>query len=481
MVLSLAFAQPGGQGDLKQLPELVQSKHSITLAGAPLAYTATTGTLPIRNREGEDEIKMFYAAYTKDGAETDTRPIVFAFNGGPGSASLWLHMGCLGPRRALLNPDGSLPPAPYRLVDNQETWLDNADVVMIDAPGTGFSRLTKPEYGKKYYSVRGDAQAFAEFVRMYLTRNKRWRSPLFIAGESYGGMRVGVLSKTLLDNGIGLNGVVVISGTMNFGNLDGARGNDLPYYTFLPTFCATAYYHKKLSARLMKDFAKTMAEVEDFDRGEYTLALAKGDALTAAEKDHIAARVAEYTGLSKTFVVRCHLRVNEGRFFKELLRDEGKTVGRLDGRITGTDANDAGEGPETDPSSDAITPPIVSCLYDYYSRELNYQTDQQYFTYKPDGDWDFGQGVPDTSEDFRACLAANPHMKVMVCCGYTDMACPYFGIHYTFDHMDMPAAARAGIEWQYYMAGHMMYIDTPSRVKMHRDVGAFIRRASGGG
>ena len=477
--LALTLTLQGQAADLTKLPELVQSKHSIALHGSPLAYTATTGTLPIRDNDGNEEIRMFYAGYTKDGADPDTRPIVFAFNGGPGSATLWLHMGVLGPKRAKLNDDGSLPPAPYRLVENQETWLGAADVVCIDAPGAGFSRLSKPEAAKKYYSVRGDAQAFTEFIRMYLNRNKRWRSPIYLAGESYGGMRIGVLSKTLLDNGIALNGVVIISGTLNFGNLDNSKGNDQPAICFLPTFFCTAYYHKRLSARLQGDFKKGLAEVQAFAEGEYASALQKGDALTDAQKEHIAAKVAEYTGLSKTFVLRCHLRVSDGHFYKELLRDQGKTIGRLDGRLTGTDATEVGEYPETDPSSDAITPPIVSCLYDYYSRELGYLTDQKYHVYKPGGGWEFGEGVADTSEDFRACLSANPHMKVLICCGYTDMACTFSGIKYTMDHMDMPTASRKNIEYAYYMAGHMMYIDTPSRVKMGRDVESFIKRTGG--
>jgi len=477
LTLPLLIAAPQDKADLNKLPEYVQTKHSIQLGSGSLSYTATAGTLPIRNNQGEEEIRMFYAGYTKENAGAD-RPIIFAFNGGPGSASLWLHMGALGPKRAALNGDGSLPAAPYKLVDNKETWCEWADVVMVDAPGCGYSRLTKPEFGKKYYSVRGDAQAFSEFIRMYLTRNKRWSSPLFIAGESYGGMRVGILSKTLLDNGIGLAGAIIVSGTLNFGNLDAGRGNDLPYITYLPTYCATAYYHKKLSPRLMKDFKKSMAEAEAFASGEYAAALTKGDALTDVEKDKMAAKVAEYTGVSKTFVLRSHLRISDYRYYKELLRDEGKKIGRLDSRLTGTDANESGEGPETDPSSDAITPPIVSSLYNYLSTDLNYQTDVKYFPYKPDGGWEFGGGYADTSEDFRACLAANPHMKVMICCGYTDLACPYYAIQYTINHMDLPKAARSNIEWTYYMAGHMMYIDTASREKLHSDVGAFIKRAS---
>ncbi len=482
LLASVALGQKpadSGSGTVKP-DELVVTKHTMQFHGSPLAYTATTGTLPIRNDDGDEEGRLFFVAYTKDGAAPETRPVTFAYNGGPGSSSMWLHMGCLGPRHVVLNSDGSMPAPPFKVEDNQETWLDKTDVIMVDAMGTGYSRLGKPELAKKYYSMRGDIAAFGEFIRAYLAKYKRFSSPVFIAGESYGGIRTAGLADYLLGRGIALNGAIIISGVMNFGTLDAGRGNDVPYISFLPTMATTAWFHHKGS----KD-CKSVQEAADkataFANGEYADALLRGSSMSADKIKAVAKKMAAMTGLSETFVMNAHLRVDDGQFFKELLRDEGQTTGRLDARFEGQDARETGDGPEYDPSEAAVTPVFGSMVNDYLERELNYSRDDRYRmnNYGGMGGWDFGTrgGYADTSDDLRQCLIQNPHMKLMMCYGYYDLACPFNGAHYSLDHMDLKASQLSRVSWQYYPAGHMMYIDTPSREKLHKDIDAFYDMA----
>ena len=463
--------------------DLVVTKHSITFQGSPLAYTATAGTLPIKNDDGDEEGKLFFVAYTKDGADPSTRPLTFAYNGGPGSSSMWLHMGCLGPRRVVLEKDGSMPAPPFKVTDNQETWLDKTDVVMVDAMGTGYSRLAKPDLSKKYYSMRGDIASFGEFIREYLAKNKRFSSPIFIAGESYGGIRTGGLSNYLLDHGIALNGAIIISGVMNFGTLDSGRGNDIPYISFLPTMAATAWYHKKCGNHYAT-VEECVADATKFADGEYTDALMRGSSMTPDQIKAVAKKMAAITGLNETYILNAHLRVNDGEFFKELLRDEGKTTGRLDARFTGQDAREVGDNPEYDPAEAAVTPVFNSMVNDYLERELNYSRDDRYRmnNYGGMGGWDFGTrgGYADVSDDLRQCLIQNPHMKLMMCYGYYDLACPFGGALYTVNHMDLQPSQMSRISWGYYPAGHMMYIDTPSREKLHKDIDAFYDKAMDG-
>ncbi|MBI5706024.1 MAG: peptidase S10 [Armatimonadetes bacterium] len=473
------------QAPLNPAPEKVEelhkyeavTQHSITIGGQKIGYKAIASHMPIRNEAGELQGEMFFVAYIKDGEDPKTRPLTFAYNGGPGSASLWLHVGTIGPRRVAMNEDGSMPKPPYHVVDNEETWLPSTDIVMVDAMGTGYSRLAKPEMSKQFFGVQADIRAFAEFVRAFLTRYGRFSSPIYLAGESYGGIRTAGLSNALLNNGIALNGAIIISGTMNFGTLDAARGNDLPYVGFLPTLATTAWYHRKLSPRLQKmTVEQVAAEAEAFAGGEYASALMKGTDLAPEEEARIAKRVSELTGIKESFVRAAHLRVSDWRFYKELLRESGQTVGRLDSRLKGTDAVEVGDGPDYDPSSSAIGPVFYASICDYLSNELNYKTEAKYRMWNTDGgEWEQDQGaITDTTEALRQAMVQNPHMKLMMVYGWYDLACPFYAAKYSLRHMDLKRQALDRISWQYYTAGHMMYIEAASRIKLAKDVAAFI-------
>ena len=307
----------------------IVTHHEIHVHGATLKYTATTGMMPISDEDGNVEAHIFYIAYTLDNPPSGPRPLTFCFNGGPGSSSVWLHMGAIGPRKVKLEPDGNMPQPPFELEDNQDTWLDQSDLVFIDPVGTGYSRLVKKELGKKFWSVGGDIESVGQFIRLYLSRNERWMSPLFLAGESYGTTRAAGLSGYLINQGIAVNGIVLVSTVLNFETLEFTTGNDLPYILYLPNYTATAWYHKKLSPDLEnQDIAKILPEVEQWASNEYALALAKGDMISPAERQSVIDHLARYTGLSKTYIDQANLRVKQWEFCKELLRDQGRTVGR---------------------------------------------------------------------------------------------------------------------------------------------------------
>src|SRR5258708_6623307 len=318
------------QGDAAQRPARpligdeppVVTQHEITVAGKTLKYTATTGYIPIKNHATlENEAHMFYVAYTLDGVgPKEKRPVTFAFNGGPGSASVYVHMGAMGPKRVKMLPDGAMPPPPYELEDNQQTWLDQTDLVFIDAIGTGYSRPDRPDLGAKFWGVRGDIAAFGEFVRVYISKNSRWASPLFIAGESYGTTRAAGMAGYLVDNGIAVNGVVLISTVLNFQTIRFGIGNDLPYILFLPTYTATAWYHHKLPADLQGNLKKTLDEARHWAETDYTVALQRGDKMTASERAAVVDKLARYTGLDKEYVEKSNLRIEQSHFAAELLR-----------------------------------------------------------------------------------------------------------------------------------------------------------------
>ncbi|MBZ0309184.1 MAG: peptidase S10, partial [Anaerolineae bacterium] len=413
--------------------------HSLQLGDKTLNYRVTAGTMPLKNAEtGETEGHIFYAAYTAE-ANNPGRPLMFAFNGGPGSASVWLHLGALGPKRVQMLDDGGMPAPPYHLVENPHTWLEFTDLVFIDPIGTGYSRATKTDHNKKFWGLEGDFQSVGEFIRLYLSQNGRWNSPLFLVGESYGTTRAAGLAGQLIEKGIAFNGVLLISTILNFQTARFTVGNDLPYLLFLPTYTASAWYHQKLPADLQqRPLLEVLSEVEAWLASDYNIALMKGDSLPDEERQQVIQQLARYTGLDPRFIDHSNLRVEIFRFCKELRRSEKRTVGRLDSRFEGLDALPVTEKPDFDPSMTAITPPYTAMMNQYARVELGFQTDVEYevLSFKVNKDWDWGKnGFPDTSEMLRSAFARNPHMKLFVAQGYYDLATPYYAALYTLNHM----------------------------------------------
>lgn len=475
----LAVGMTAAEEPTKVQAEPVQTQHEIKLDGRTLKYTVTTGTIPINSTSREVEAHIFYMSYTLDGAASKSkRPLMYSFNGGPGSASVWLHLGALGPRRVQMPPTATIPVPPYQLVDNAATWLEFTDLVFIDPVGTGYSRAVKPELNKKFHSVKGDIDSVGEFIRMYQTRNERWSSPLFLVGESYGTTRAAGLAGSLIEKGIAFNGIVLVSSILNFQTTDFGKGNDLPYQLYLPGYAATAWYHKQLTPEHQADLRKTLDEVEGWANSEYMSILAKGDSLTDPERKAVANKLATYTGLDPQFLLNSRLRVGLSAFRKELLRNEDKTVGRLDSRYTGHDASAATDRPGFDPSMAAIRPIYTSMFNDYVRRELNYKTDMPYHILGEGvGAWDYGPsgtGYTDTSDSLRVAFEQNPGMKLFVASGYYDLATPYFATDYTLNHLGIDPALKKQIVVEKYESGHMMYVHEPSLMKLKSDVAKFV-------
>jgi len=467
----------------KEAPEEapVVTSHEMKIGDRSLKYRVTTGMLPLRNEKGETEARIFFMAYVADtGAGPERRPLTFSFNGGPGSSSVWLHLGALGPKRVKMLSEGGMPAPPYQLVDNQQTWLDTTDLVFIDPVGTGYSRPARPELGRKFWGLRGDLESVGEFIRLYLSRYERWSSPLFVVGESYGTTRAAGLAGYLIERGIAFNGIMLVSSILNFQTAEFEKGNDLPYVLFLPTYTATAWFHKKLPTDLRGDLKKTLTEVERFANTEYTLALARGDSLSSAEREAIAKQLARYTGLSESYIAGANLRITQPGFCKELLREERRTVGRLDSRFKGIDERAVGERPEFDPSMAAIRPPYTAMFNDYVRRSLGYKTDLHYYILGGgiNTPWEFPQGeFPDTSESLRSAFSKNPSMKLFVASGYYDLATPYFATRYTLAHMGLDPSQLSRITTVDYEAGHMMYIHEGELGRLKKDVAAFVAGA----
>lgn len=445
-----------------------------------LAFSASAGMLPLKNELGETEAGIFYTAYAKEGVEDpSTRPLMFSFNGGPGSSSVWLHLGVVGPKRVAMMPNGELPAPPYRLEDNPQTWLEHADLVFIDPVGTGYSRAATEEGHKKYWSLDGDLDSVAEFIRLYLTRAKRWASPLFLVGESYGTTRAAGLVGKLIDRGVAFKGIVLVSSILNFQTARFTKGNDLPYLLFLPTYTATAWYHGQLPH--FAALSDALAEAEAFVEGDYLRALAQGDRVSGDEREAIIAKLVRLTGLSREYIEGTDLRVNIHRFCKELLRSQRRTVGRLDSRFKGIDEVAVTENPSHDPSMAALLPPYTAMLNDWIGRGLGWETDVPYHVFNPGELWkcwtygDAAKGYPDTSEALRDALSKNPYMKVLVASGYYDLATPYYATEYTLSHLGLDASLRGNIRTEYYDAGHMMYIDEANLAKLQADVATFMR------
>jgi carboxypeptidase C (cathepsin A) len=470
--------------DMKEVPPVV-THHQITLNGKALNYTATAGRLPIKRSDGKIEAEMFFVAYTLDGQDAAKRPLTFAFNGGPGSATIWLHMGALGPKRVEMKPDGTMPPAPYRITDNQSTLLDKSDIVLIDAIGTGYSRAGSPDLFKKFWGVKGDIQSFSEFIRLYLSRYERWGSPLFLFGESYGTTRAAGISGYLADRGISFNGITLLSMALSFQTLEFNSTNDEPYILLVPSFTTIAGYHHKLPPDLAQDMAKARQESEHWAATDYAQALAKGDAITQEDRQKTIEQMARYTGLSKEVLDQANLRIDVNKFTHYLLIDQKLRVGRLDGRFTGPDPKGLLDTPEYDPTEPSILPPYISTFHTYLRNELGYKSDMPYYAFAEDAGfekWDWGSavsGFPDTAANLREAMVKNPYVKVLAMEGYYDLATPYFAANYTIDHLNLAPKYRGNISYATFESGHMVYLSGESLKKMKADEAGFMDRALG--
>ncbi|HTG33222.1 MAG TPA: peptidase S10 [Thermoanaerobaculia bacterium] len=458
------------------------TRHSLSLDGKTYPYTATAGTLLLRNDEGTVTASVFYIAYTLDGVKDPaSRPVTFSFNGGPGAASLWVHLGAFGPKRVARTDEGFALPPPGKLIDNENSILDASDLVFIDPVSTGFSRPAPGQDPKQFHGVKEDIESVADFIRLWVTRNQRWASPKFVAGESYGTTRAAGLAFHLADRyGMMLNGVVLLSTVLNWQDQDFHPGNDRPCFIHLPTYTAAAWYHKKLPPELSGDLFKTLAEAEAFALDEYGPALLQGDRLSDARRKEIAAKFARYTGLSQGYVERSNLCVQIDRFVKELLRDEGKTLGRLDTRFTGTDIDSAGETYEFDPASASTDGPYASAINDYIRRDLKFESDLVYerLTDKVwPWDWTFHNQYVDVADLLRQAMTRNPHLQVLMTAGVYDLATPYFDAFFTRDHLGLPKELRGNVKIELYQAGHMMYIRKADHAKLKKDVTELIRKA----
>lgn len=457
------------------------TQHSINLGGRELRYTVTAGTAILKEEDGTPKASIFYIAYTLDGVKDPaTRPLTFSFNGGPGSSSVWLHLGVLGPRRVQMDDEGHELPPPYKLVDNEASVLDLTDLVFIDPVSTGYSRPVPGEEAGQFHGLENDISSVGDFIRLYTVRAGRWSSPKFLIGESYGTTRAAGLSGYLQNNyGYYLNGIMLVSSILNFQTARFDVGNDLPYPLFLPTYTATAWYHQKLPADLQqKPLRAVLDEVEKFAIGDYTLALAQGSRLDAASRRDIAAKLARFTGLSAEWIERADLRIEISRFCKELRRNEGRTVGRLDSRFVGIDGDRNGSDFEHDPSMTGIMGPYTATINDYLRRDLNFSSDLNYeiLTGKV-RPWTFGDAgdnrYADVGATLREAMTKNPSLRVMVANGYYDLATPYFATRYTFDHLGLDPTLADHVSMSYYEAGHMMYIQKKSLLQLKKDLANF--------
>jgi carboxypeptidase C (cathepsin A) len=504
-------ACPGGEAPCPIFkPEEVESRGSVVAGGRSVSYDAHAGTLIVHPKDWDDvpqnarkdekgkpkpspEASMFYVAYFERGAGP-ARPLTFLFNGGPGSSSVWLHMGAFGPRRVVTADDTHTPAAPYHVVDNAESLLDVSDLVFVDAPGTGFSRVAGRGRRKAFFGVDQDANAFADFIVQFLSKYGRWNSPKYLFGESYGTTRSAVLARVLEDERmVDVNGVILLSQILNYAdNPDGPEDNpgiELPYQLALPTYAATAWYHKKLPPEAPQDLTALLAEVERFAMGDYARALEAGADLPAKDRQEIAAKLHRYTGLPVDYILKANLRVSGGEFEKNLEGPSGATTGRLDSRFTGPDLDPLSKEAEYDPQAAAIGSAYVSAFNDYVRRVLKFGRDK---LYKPElplwESWDYLHQPPSAHKplsqaanvmpDLAAAMKYNPGLKVMLNAGYFDLATPFFQGVYEMGHLPIPEKLRSNIEFKFYRSGHMVYAHASSLEALHDNVADFIRRTA---
>ncbi|HNP20570.1 MAG TPA: hypothetical protein PKM63_09185 [Panacibacter sp.] len=472
------------------IPKEIKSvtKHSVVIDGKTINYTATAGALILRNEKDEPVALIGYTAYTKDG-ETDLtkRPVTFAYNGGPGSSSYWLHMGIIGPRKVVLNDPYTVPPAPYKIEDNNNSILDISDIVMIDPVGTGLSHAVGKAKDKDFWGVDQDIKEVSGFIKTFITQNDRWNSPKYILGESYGTLRSGGVVNYLQERmSIAVNGVILVSSILNYSTQIFTDGSDIPYITFLPTYAATAWYHNKI-ANKPADLTAFLKDARAFASGDYAAALMKGASISDAEQEAVLNKLTYFTGLSKDYLLKANMRVKEVQFLQELLREDHKVLGRIDSRYTGISQDLLSEYAQTDAQGDAISPAFTAVFMNYYYGELKMDKNYTYKTnaYGNEGfDWDWKHGnseaggMPNTAADLSESMSHNPNLKVLSLNGYYDFATAFFATEYDIAHMNIDKKLRPNIIFKYYEAGHMMYINPKEAGAFKNDVNSFIKETS---
>jgi len=470
----------------KDLPkgEIFTSTQSVIIDGKTINLAAETGTVQLRD-EKDKPIALFGFTHYKKTDSTENRPIVFAFNGGPLSASFWLHFGVLGPKRVEINDPSYTKPAPYKVVNNEFSILDKADLVMIDPIGVGFSKPIGKSKWKDFWGVDQDIRSIGLFIEQFIIRSEKFNAPKYLLGESYGTFRSAGLVKHLQDKGMAMNGVIMVSAVFELHDLMSGPGNDLSYLIHFPSYASTAWYHNKVKdkAENLESFLK---DVRSFTENEYATALFKGDQLILNEKEAIAQRLAHFSGLSKSFWLKADLRVTSNEFYQELLREEGLTISRLDSRFTGVNEDLLSQFSLTDPCFDAIIPPYISAFKDYLYNELNVRKDLTYATdayTRKDFKWDWkhkgnlimnAQVAISTLPDMTSAMKRNPNLKILILNGYYDLATVFYGVEYSINHMGLDKELKKNIIMKYYEAGHMMYTHIPSMQKLKKDVDAFI-------
>jgi carboxypeptidase C (cathepsin A) len=469
-------------------PKLSVTDGQVTIAGQALKYKATAGYMLLKDEGGKAKAEMFFVAYTKEPAEDPLRrPLTFVFNGGPGAAAVWLHLGTAGPQRVALNDEGEAPPPPYHLEDNPNSWLAATDLVFIDPIGTGYSRVLPGEKQEQFSGVEEDVHSVGEFIRLYLTRNQRWLSPKFLAGESYGTTRAARLSDHLLDDrGISLNGIVLISTVLDFRTIQIHGGNELPYPLYLPSYTAIAHHFKKLPADLqVETLDKTLKEVEQWALHDYLTALIAGSSLSKEQHKVVVAKLARFTGLSTDYIEKANLRINPSGFRAELLSKEQQLIGRFDARITGFNSNPANNSAEYDPSVPSYLAAYTATFNDYARRTLKFETDRSYDVLSGRvHPWNYGpagNGYLNVTPNLQDAMIKSPKMKVMFCNGSADLATPYLAADYSIRQMRLNDTLRANITHRIYVGGHMIYHYHPSLEKLGVDVREFIHAAAAGG